>query len=484
MVKKVSPDSITVVEPQIWSAPVVTTSRTSASGARLTPDKTKPTTPPDFTAVAVSPTQADLAWGISTDPVVAGQETSGVKGYRVFRNSVKIAQVNASVRTYSATGLTPGNNNQWRVASFDNRNNQSALSAQITVLQPSAPPVPENPDTTPPTVPTNLLATTQGETQINLTWTASSEVAVAGDEESGLAGYKIYRGGSFVDSVLLVTSYADTGLTPATQYSYRVSAVDVDGNESAQSMASVATTTTPAQNPDITPPSVPAGLAAAAQSTSSISLTWSASTDPVIGGAETSGLAGYKVRRGGTVIASPGLVTTYLDSGLTASTSYRYTVSSLDIAGNESAQSDPANVTTPSCGLVFKGDFDQDRQTDVVLQHTDGSVAFWTMSGTTIRGGSVPYVLPAGWQIVAAGDFNHDDQSDFVLQHTDRSVGFWLMRGTTIAEGIVPFLLPEGWNERIEVLELNGGFIVPSEARAVLRPAELRLPAHSPGESP
>jgi hypothetical protein len=101
-------------------------------------------------------------------------------------------------------------------------------------------------------------------------------------------------------------------------------------------------------NPDITPPSVPAGLAAAAQSTSSIELTWLASTDPVIGGEETSGLAGYKVRRGGTLIATVGLVTTYLDSGLSPATQYSYRLTSVDVAGNESAQTSAVLETTDS----------------------------------------------------------------------------------------------------------------------------------------
>ena len=53
---------------------------------------------------------------------------------------------------------------------------------------------------------------------------------------SGVAGYNVYRGGSKVNSALITTtSYADTGLSPATQYSYTVSAVDNQGNESAPS---------------------------------------------------------------------------------------------------------------------------------------------------------------------------------------------------------------------------------------------------------
>ena len=87
----------------------------------------------------------------------------------------------------------------------------------------------------------------------------------------------------------------------------------------------------------------------------------------------------------------------------------------------------------------------QDRQPGVILQHTDGSLALWTMNGTTIVEGIVADTIPAGWQIVGAGDFNHDDQRDLVLQHTDGSVAFWLMHGTTITERIVLFAVPEGW---------------------------------------
>ncbi|MBI3416126.1 MAG: VCBS repeat-containing protein, partial [Verrucomicrobia bacterium] len=73
---------------------------------------------------------------------------------------------------------------------------------------------------------------------------------------------------------------------------------------------------------------------------------------------------------------------------------------------------------------VTKGDFNHDGKTDIVLQNTEGPVAFWLMNGTAITRGFVAYSLPPGWKIVGVGDFNGDAQPDIVLKHTDGSVAF------------------------------------------------------------
>jgi chitinase len=96
---------------------------------------------------------------------------------------------------------------------------------------------------------------------------------------------------------------------------------------------------------DTTAPSVPANLAAPSKTSSSVTLTWSASTDNAGG----SGVAGYDVYRGGTLVASP-TATTYTDGGLSASTTYSYSVRARDAANNASAQSAALSVTTNSSG--------------------------------------------------------------------------------------------------------------------------------------
>ena len=84
---------------------------------------------------------------------------------------------------------------------------------------------------------------------------------------------------------------------------------------------------------DTTAPSVPAGVTAAAQSTTSIAVTWTASTDA------GTGVAGYRVFRdaAATPIATV-TVTNYTDTGLAAATNYSYTVVAFDAAT-------PANVS-------------------------------------------------------------------------------------------------------------------------------------------
>jgi uncharacterized repeat protein (TIGR03806 family) len=96
---------------------------------------------------------------------------------------------------------------------------------------------------------------------------------------------------------------------------------------------------------DVTPPSVPAGLTATAQSATQIQLSWSASTDA--GGA----VAGYRVFRNGSATAVATVTTTaYLDAGLAPGTAYTYTVRAFDGAtpANESASSAAVSATTPA----------------------------------------------------------------------------------------------------------------------------------------
>ncbi|UKS28679.1 discoidin domain-containing protein [Paenibacillus sp. HWE-109] len=89
-------------------------------------------------------------------------------------------------------------------------------------------------DTTAPTTPTGLAASAVSSSQINLSWTASTDnVAVT--------GYDVYRGAAWVGSTA-ATSYSDTGLTASTAYSYTVKAKDAAANVSGASSAASATT--------------------------------------------------------------------------------------------------------------------------------------------------------------------------------------------------------------------------------------------------
>jgi chitinase len=92
---------------------------------------------------------------------------------------------------------------------------------------------------------------------------------------------------------------------------------------------------------DTTAPSVPAGLNSPSQTSSSIALAWTASTDNTGG----SGVAGYDVYRNGAIVGSP-TTNSFTDAGLAASTSYSYRVRARDNAGNASAQGTALAVST------------------------------------------------------------------------------------------------------------------------------------------
>gem|GEM_PF-5096891 len=90
-------------------------------------------------------------------------------------------------------------------------------------------------DTTPPTTPTGVSATAASSSQINVSWTGSTDIV-------GVAGYYVYRNGSEVTNDTTVLNYQDIGLNPGTLYSYTVAAHDAAGNVSAMSSAAKATT--------------------------------------------------------------------------------------------------------------------------------------------------------------------------------------------------------------------------------------------------
>ncbi len=98
---------------------------------------------------------------------------------------------------------------------------------------------------------------------------------------------------------------------------------------------------------DTTPPGVPAGLASPSRTATGVSLAWNASTDNAGG----SGVAGYDVFRNGTMVGSPN-GTSFTSTGLTANTTYSFTVRARDGAGNASAQSAAISVKTLSASCA------------------------------------------------------------------------------------------------------------------------------------
>lgn len=82
-------------------------------------------------------------------------------------------------------------------------------------------------DTTAPSAPTSLTASGTTATATNLSWTASTD-------NVGVTSYDVYQGAT-LKATVTTTTYAVTGLTASTAYTFSVKAKDAAGNFSASS---------------------------------------------------------------------------------------------------------------------------------------------------------------------------------------------------------------------------------------------------------
>lgn len=305
---------------------IVVTYAYDANGNRENGQVTAPAleTPTGLAATPASESEIDLSW---TGP-------SGTTGYYIYActgagctPSVQIAICTPCTNsTYPDTGLTPSTTYVFAVQAYQTTSGNTTVSAVSATASAET-----DRDSSPPTTPGTLSATPSGSS-IGLSWGASTD-------NVGVAGYDLERciGSGCTPSPyhnVTGTTYTDSGLAEVTTYAYRVRAFDAAGNYSGFSNTVSVTT------PDTSPPTVPQGLSATAASWATVNLSWQASTDNV-------GVTGYNVYRGGTQIGTS-TTTSYTDSTTLPNTSYSYTVSAYDAAGNNSVQSSAAPVTTPA----------------------------------------------------------------------------------------------------------------------------------------
>ena len=161
---------------------------------------------------------------------------------------------------------------------------------------------------------------------VNTTVTSVTLSYGGAEDPSGILGYEIYRDGVQV-AVTGDTTYTDTGLEPAKEYTYTVYPFDNFRNLAEESPEMVALT-----KEDTEAPTAPDGLSVYTRTGSSITLAWNAATD-------NANVVEYAVYRNGVMVASKLKETTYKDMGLTTNTVYRYQVVAKDLSGNASNKS-------------------------------------------------------------------------------------------------------------------------------------------------
>jgi hypothetical protein len=139
---------------------------------------------------------------------------------------------------------------------------------------------------------------------------------------------------------------------------------------------------------DTVAPGPPSGLTAAAPTPYGVNLSWSAGSDNL-------GVTGYDVLRNGVPVTTTGPVTSFIDQTAAPNTAYQYQVRSRDVAGNVSAYTAPASVTTPATApAVFADGFESGNLSawttkgGLVVQSVDVHTGTYAARGTTTNGGT------------------------------------------------------------------------------------------------
>ncbi|NOR27820.1 MAG: T9SS type A sorting domain-containing protein [Lutibacter sp.] len=272
------------------------------------PDIQAPTAP-SLTASNATETTVDLSWSGATDNI-------GITAYDVYQDGSLVTSTSAT--SYQVASLSSGTTYNFTVRAKDAAGNVSIDSNTATITTIVVP------DTQAPTVP-SLTASNATETTVDLSWNGSTD-------NVGVTGYDVYKDGSLVTSTS-ATSYQAASLSSGTTYNFTVRAKDAAGNISGDSNTATITTVAP----DTQAPTAPT-LTTSNEMETTVDLAWNGATDNV-------GVVGYDVYQNGSLLTSTS-ATSYQATGLTASTTYNFTVRAKDAAGNISTDSNTATITT------------------------------------------------------------------------------------------------------------------------------------------
>ena len=191
------------------------------------------------------------------------------------------------------------------------------------------------------------------------------------------------------------------------------------------------------QGSDTQAPSTPTNLAAPSATSSSISLSWTASTDNV-------GVTGYQVLRapgasGGTfaqIATAP--ANSYVDGGLAASSTFRYQVRARDAAGNVSAVSNTVTAATQSGSSSSSSGGGSGGCSAVATLQTQWQTGYVfdpvrvTNTGTaTINAWTVTFTLPAGHSIVGSWNTTLSTSGQTIVAHNSSNNGTLAPNGST-----------------------------------------------------
>ncbi|MFM7717937.1 MAG: hypothetical protein ACKO8G_00365 [Actinomycetota bacterium] len=269
----------------------------------------------------------------ATDPMVTGV-TVRIGWSNAYRAQSKLLDA-TSTATFADAAIQPGQSLWDPVAGV--RITLVSVNAGVATVR-----VQGEPDTAAPSAVSGLGAVTDTTPRNVLTWGASTD-------DHAVAGYEVKRNGTRC-AIVRTTSATDTGawtscpgLTGGALYTYTVTPYDTAGKFGAPTSVDIV-----AGSPDTTPPTDPGTPVQTGATASSVSISWTGSTDEV-------GIGGYQVLRDGVVVATTtGTGTTWTDTsaGLAPGTSYTYSVKARDLSYNWSAESAGGSAATANAPLA------------------------------------------------------------------------------------------------------------------------------------
>ena len=268
-----------------------------------------------------------------------------------------------------------------------------------------------------PTAPSGLTATAGSANGVNLSWAASSTAGVT---------YTVFFGTASGATTTVLASgvsgmtYAATSLNPSTTYYFTVKAASSGGTSAASNQASATT-------PAAAAPAAPTNLTAAASSSSQVNLGWTASA--------TAGVR-YSVYYGASgsaqsLLASGVNATNYAATGLTAATTYVFTVKAVSSAGGISAASNQATAKTQAasasggCHVVYSDSNDWGNG-------FTGGVSFTNTGATALTAWQLSWTFPGNQQMTQAWNSNYA-QSGEAVTLTSMSYNGSVAAGATVS---------------------------------------------------
>ena len=314
----------------------------SASATTEPAEGNPPGVPTGLTATADGDSAIDLSWAAPSDT-----GTSAINGYGIEVSidagtnwSELVANTRKQTTTYRHTLATTGiaTGVKWfhyRVSAINASGAGDASNAADATREGIL-----------PGAPTGLTATADGDSAIDLSWTAPFFPG-----NSAITGYRVEvsgdRGTNWSDleanTGTTVTTYRHAGLQPDTALHYRVSAVNASGAGAPSNVAAGAT-----EGPL---PGAPTELVARVIGDTTIELSWTAPSDT-----GTSAIGGYRIEvssDGGDlwndlVANTNSPDTRYRQTGLSVGTTLHYRVSAV----NASGAGPPSNVASATTGAA------------------------------------------------------------------------------------------------------------------------------------